>query len=210
MKCVEAVIFDLDNTLYDETQYFLDTFSKFDVTRGHLNSIKRLFDDGLRYTSSDIFKDVLDHFEAYSQKLHEELFFEYKTCDSNIKLDRETLKTFSLLRSKEIRIGVLTNGVVDAQKNKVKILGLSSLVDVIVYAREVGREKPHIEAFKFVCDKLKTNPEKCIFVGDDIVNDIQGAENAGLKAVITYKYMCNMKEFKAKNILFNQVNELIV
>jgi putative hydrolase of the HAD superfamily len=210
MKCVEAVIFDLDNTLYDETQYFLDTFSKFDVTRRHLNSIKRLFDDGLRYTSSDIFKDVLDYFEAYSQKLHEELFFEYKICDSNIKLDRETLKTFSLLRSKEIRIGVLTNGVVDAQKNKVKILGLSSLVDVIVYAREVGREKPHIEAFQFVCDKLKTNPEKCIFVGDDIVNDIQGAENAGLKAVITYKYMFNMKEFKAKNILFNQVNELII
>ena len=54
----------------------------------------------------------------------------------------------------KIKLGIITNGPAEHQKNKIRALGLMQWI-----------------------------PEECIFVGDSFDNDVAGAKNAGWKAV---------------------------
>lgn len=65
---------------------------------------------------------------------------------------------------------------------------LTDLLDVRVYSSELSASKPHRDAFSSVLDEFRRRghdiaPHECIFVGDRLVDDVQGAQRAGMKAV---------------------------
>lgn len=49
---------------------------------------------------------------------------------------------------------------------------------------EIGWRKPAAEFFAAICQKLELPPQQILFIGDDLVNDYQGATNAGLSALL--------------------------
>ncbi|EAJ4452421.1 HAD family hydrolase, partial [Campylobacter coli] len=76
---IKAVIFDLDNTLYDENVYIaevLDIFSK----KYSLNFDKNkfIYNKDLRNKSNDIFSFWLNSINFYSKEYQEELFELYQ------------------------------------------------------------------------------------------------------------------------------------
>jgi putative hydrolase of the HAD superfamily len=77
-------------------------------------------------------------------------------------------------------MGVLTNGVTDWQRNKLREFELSQYFDSIVVSYEVNAHKPNKEVFKFAQETLPG--EKHVMVGDSLEDDIKGAENAGWNA----------------------------
>jgi len=187
LKCL---IFDLDNTLYDENSYFLEVFKTF-ARRNNIefSKIDNVFSFSLRQNSNDVFGDVLKKLDLFSQELQEELFELYKTVDVKLKLYQDAEKLINFARKMGLKLGIITNGVVDVQRNKVKCLGIESLFDSIVYARKFGKEneKPSPEPYRSILGELKVNPQETIYVGDDPRIDLQGAEALNIATILIGK-----------------------
>lgn len=81
------------------------------------------------------------------------------------------------------RIGIVTNGPADIQREKVAMLALPPLVDAIVISGEAGVAKPDPAIFTLVLDRLGGRPAEAIYLGDAPEVDIGGAKAAGIRAV---------------------------
>ncbi|MGW2183411.1 HAD-IA family hydrolase [Streptomyces sp. NPDC001732] len=66
--------------------------------------------------------------------------------------------------------------------------GLTGLFDTVVISSEVGLEKPRPEIFALACERLARPPQECVFVGDSVVIDVEGAQGAGLHPVLLDRY----------------------
>jgi putative hydrolase of the HAD superfamily len=206
---VKAIIFDLDNTLYDETLYLKSVFSAF----LKVNNLAHRIDDVVpkitkcfRDNNNDIIRGMLKLVQLDNRQFHNQLFDLYCNHNADIKLSIDNKKLLLLLRKQGFSIGILTNGVVQVQQNKVHLLGLAELVDIVVYAREKGPkfEKPHGFAFKKVCQKLHVEPASCVMVGDNLECDIVGALNFGLSVV----YL--KRDMNLSDVIYNDINIISV
>ena len=55
--------------------------------------------------------------------------------------------------------------------------------DLIVLSYEAGLQKPDSRIYQKAADLLGAAPGQCLFVGDGGSNELEGAGNAGMKAV---------------------------
>jgi HAD superfamily hydrolase (TIGR01549 family) len=84
-----------------------------------------------------------------------------------------------LLRLKgRVLVGSISNGNADLQT-----IGLSHHFKVSVAAHQLGCGKPDAAIFRAACRELGVAPEDAVYVGDDVLLDVQGAQRAGLRAV---------------------------
>lgn len=84
-----------------------------------------------------------------------------------------------LLRLKgRVLVGSISNGNAD-----LKAIGLSHHFKVSVAAHQLGCAKPDAAIFHAACKELGVAPEDAVYVGDDVLLDVQGAQRAGLRAV---------------------------
>ena len=84
-----------------------------------------------------------------------------------------------LLRLKNrVLLGSISNGNADLQA-----IGLSHHFKVSVAAHQLGVAKPDAAIFHAGCRALGVAPEDAVYVGDDVLLDVQGAQRAGLRAV---------------------------
>jgi putative hydrolase of the HAD superfamily len=61
-------------------------------------------------------------------------------------------------------------------------VGLEELrgISRVIISSEVGWRKPAPAFFEIVCQQTNCRPEEILFVGDDLINDIHGAKQAGM------------------------------
>jgi putative hydrolase of the HAD superfamily len=84
-----------------------------------------------------------------------------------------------LLRLKgKVLVGSISNGNADLQT-----IGLSHHFKVSVAAHQLGCAKPDTAIFLAACKELGVDPEDAVYVGDDVLLDVQGAQRAGMRAV---------------------------
>ena len=62
--------------------------------------------------------------------------------------------------------------------------GIMELVDGVVTSAEVGAPKPDARVFERAITIAGVPPERALHVGDRVDNDVQGAEAAGMRAVL--------------------------
>ena len=84
---------------------------------------------------------------------------------------------------KKIKIGLLTNGNLLIQKNKIRNLKIEEYFDKILFAKKFNIEKPNKESFYKILELLKSDPKKSLFIGDHVINDIEGAKSIGMKTL---------------------------
>ncbi len=60
---------------------------------------------------------------------------------------------------------------------------LAGLADSLVISSEVGRRKPHPEFYRSALDSLGVSPEKTLWIGDDLENDVLGPRGVGIRSV---------------------------
>jgi len=80
------------------------------------------------------------------------------------------------------RIGVLTNGSTRQQNAKLRAIGLADLVDVVCTTESLGVSKPARETYLRTCEALGTDPAETLMIGDNLELDVLGAQAAGLTA----------------------------
>jgi len=84
------------------------------------------------------------------------------------------------LRTAGVRVGLLTNGAPDLQREKIEASGLGMFFDAAVVSGEIGIGKPEPRIFHHLLDRLGVSPAESLMVGNSLARDILGAKRAGL------------------------------
>ncbi|MFE5871379.1 HAD family hydrolase [Streptomyces roseifaciens] len=88
------------------------------------------------------------------------------------------------LREAGWRLGVVTNGLVDNQTNKLHHAGLNDLVDTVVISDAVKVRKPDARIFRHAIAQLgAVAGPHVVVIGDSLEHDIAGAHATGLTSV---------------------------
>ncbi|WP_158853245.1 HAD family hydrolase [Halorhabdus sp. CUG00001] len=81
------------------------------------------------------------------------------------------------------RVGVLTDGPERAQCSKIEKLGWGDLLDATVVTGRMETRKPDPVAFEAVLGALSVDAEQAVYVGDKPEADVEGALDAGMRAI---------------------------
>lgn len=92
------------------------------------------------------------------------------------------IETLQRLSSRYL-IGVLTNGFTEVQYRKLRSTGLDRFIQRMIISDEIGVQKPDARLFRYAERETGASPGNIIMVGDNPLNDIQGALNAGWHAI---------------------------
>lgn len=95
----------------------------------------------------------------------------------------DALPTIDALRAAGIKVGVITNGATDTQREKLDLLGITDAVDTIIVSAEVGAAKPSPVIFEAALAAVGVSAARAAHVGDSLHADIGGAVAAGVTAI---------------------------
>ncbi|MDH5199529.1 MAG: HAD family hydrolase [Candidatus Bathyarchaeota archaeon] len=109
-----------------------------------------------------------------------ELWWDY----ADLTLYPDVEETLIILKSKGIKIGIVTNGFRYDYEQILEKLGLSDQFEVVVGADTCNCGKPDTEIFLYAVDKLGLEPGEVVFVGNEYRYDYLGATRAGLKPLM--------------------------
>jgi HAD superfamily hydrolase (TIGR01549 family) len=177
----QAILFDFDGTLADTLPYYVkaynETLHSFGFALSNEEIVKRCF--GKRETdiciSLGIPQKASDFTKVYVQKI-KELFIEVQLFD-------DTIKTLEFLKTRGIRMGIVTfqyRWYIDIMLNR---LNLKSYFDITLTVDDVLHPKPNPEAITKACSFFDLEPARVMMVGD-AKSDVNMAKAAGSTSVL--------------------------
>lgn len=181
-----GVIFDLDDTLYSEKQY----------VRSEYKAVAKLLGDGALadrlWTYFENGKLAIDELlnELGCMGRKEECFEAYREQMPEITLYDGVADLILELKSKGIKVGIITDGRVSGQKRKLQALGLDLQIDDIIIMDELGGiqfRKPCDIAFRIMQRRWRLPFEQIIYVGDNQNKDFQAPKQLGMR----WRYFAN-------------------
>jgi len=187
---LQAVVFDLDDTLYAERDYVFSGFRAVAVrtekefglpAEQSFVELRRLFETGVRGATFDRF---LDLYGLSTDQNVAAMVQTYRQHKPQISLDDATRALLERLGLR-CRLGLVTDGALDVQRRKVAALDLTGLLDVIVYSDALGRDawKPSPKPFHTVLGRLSVDATAALYVGDNPAKDFRGARRVGMSTV---------------------------
>jgi putative hydrolase of the HAD superfamily len=81
------------------------------------------------------------------------------------------------------RIGVVSNNLLQEQQEKMRHLELDRYVDALVVSEEAGISKPDPRIFAIALERLGCSAGDAVMVGDSWHMDVMGARAAGIRAI---------------------------
>ncbi len=178
---IKGVIFDLDDTLYSEKEYVRSGYKAVSDYLGgdYEERLWRFFEAGqlaidelLSEIGRENEKDVvMDIYRSHKPSLH---------------LYDEVVELLERLRDKGIKIGIITDGRPNGQRNKLEALRVEHMVDDVIITDELGGiqfRKPCDIAFRIMLKRWRLNPAEVIYVGDNPAKDFQAPQQLGMKSV---------------------------
>ena len=203
---VKGVIFDLDDTLYSEKQYVRSGYKKIAEYLGREDAAEKLWG----YFESG--KQAIDEYLAEIGELDKktECLRIYREQIPEIALYDGVIELIKDLKAKGIKVGIITDGRPDGQRNKIKALGLNSLVDDIIITDELGGiqfRKPCDIAFRIMQNRWRLPYEQIVYVGDNPNKDFQACRQLGMR----WKYFRNedgLYSEKSEMMSFSNVGDL--
>ncbi len=84
---------------------------------------------------------------------------------------------------RRVRIGVVTNGLVAMQQEKIRVCHLQHVIDFLLTSEEAGCTKPDRRIFALALAQGQSHPAETVFVGDSWRTDVLGAQQAGIRSV---------------------------
>lgn len=203
---IQAVMFDVDGTLYNQTKL------------RYIMSFKILFNAVANPLSAKRTINVIKYYRYAQEILREKKIYSVTDGEGQIKLtsqlsntDEATVreivkkwfeeipltvipgckknnleKTFEWLYKNGFKIGLYSD--YDCNE-KAKVLNIDKYISAYVSSADssVGVFKPDPKGFLIAAEKLGVFPENVLYVGDRVEVDLVGANAAGMKAAILGK-----------------------
>jgi putative hydrolase of the HAD superfamily len=202
---VDAVLFDLDDTLHDDTATFrraaLDTARAFALTHpvgaealagAYISQAdqfwKTLSNDRIGVSMgtvrSEMWRSALLDVGIDDPALAAECADAYnRSRRVHLRVWPGVPRMLERLRAAGLKLGMITNGFAETHREKIALLELEAPFDAILIADEVGMVKPDPRIFEHACELLGVTPARSVMVGDRYDRDVRGARDAGLRTV---------------------------
>ncbi len=189
---ITTVVFDLDDTLYDEVEYCRSGFAavaKFLAGRDGKPTAGAIFaalwNQFMAGDRSKTLNAALDELGIdYDSERIAELVGVYRNHVPAIALPPDSEEVLRKLRAK-YALGLLTDGFLPAQQLKVQALGIEKYFASIVYTEQLGREswKPSAAGFEKILRDMGVRPENAVYVADNEEKDFIAPNRLGLATV---------------------------
>ena len=204
----KAVLFDLDDTIFDHRHCRREALTAlaqaYPVIAGHeLRTMEASHERHLQTTHALLLDGGISLSEARHERMRR-LFSDLGAVVSDSQLPgienvyRNTYErsrrpvpgVISIITAlkKTLQIGIVTNGRVIEQQEKIRVCGLDGMIDVTVISEKAGVKKPSREIFHLALTELKVSAGDAVFLGDSWKNDVLGARSAGIPAVWFNRY----------------------
>jgi putative hydrolase of the HAD superfamily len=186
LKNVRLIAFDLDDTLYPELSFVKSGFravaraveERFPRAREFYELLWSIFSAGERRRTFDaaLRQAGLSESEIAVSKLVQI----YRSHMPSIELYPDAREILAILHGK-IKIGLITDGYLETQKNKFDALQLEQYVDRAVFTDAAGREawKPSPWGYQQLMEHFSLQGAQCVYVGDNSLKDFAGAQTLG-------------------------------
>ncbi len=168
---IDAVIFDLDDTLYSEKDYVRSGFLA--AAPNHFNELWQAFLEGK------------PAFDTVMPNQKEQVLAAYRNHKPNISMYPGVYEMLARIRESGRKLGLITDGRPKGQRAKIKALGIESLFDKIIITDELGGvefRKPNDTAFRLMQEKLGVPFDQMVYVGDNVQKDFQAPQQLGMKS----------------------------
>jgi putative hydrolase of the HAD superfamily len=189
---ITTLIFDLDDTLYDEIDYCKSAFgavADFLADKSGYPPASQIFETlWKKFTSGNhktTFNAALEQLGIqYEATLIDQLIEVYRDHTPNIKLPQESEDILRKLSRKYI-LALLTDGFLPAQQLKVQALGIEKYFKCIIYTEQLGRKfwKPSSLGFEKLLQTLNAKPKNTAFLGDNEKKDFIAPNKLGLSTI---------------------------
>ncbi len=206
MRTIDTVLFDLDDTLHDDTAAYQEAarLVAADVARERpidpaallaayvaeasafwkKLSVEHLT-AGIIDTRAQMWHDALLEVGIDDVVLSERCAHDYGRYRSEVlELSPGALDCIETLRARGCKLGIVTNGFAATHHEKIARLGITDHFDALFLADEMGMVKPDPAVFRHACEVLGSRPERTAMVGDRYDRDIIGAQQCGLYTVL--------------------------
>ncbi|MBI9017506.1 MAG: HAD family hydrolase [Phycisphaerae bacterium] len=194
---LECLIFDMDDTLYDEINYcrsgyrvishaisaMLAPGTQRTVSSAEIfDFIWNQFQNGDR---SRIFNDTLDNFYIpYDSKVITDLVKIYRDHSPIISLDPADADILTQLRGK-YKLALLSDGFLPAQQLKADALGLDKYFDMILFTESIRRDawKPSPLGYQKILTDLNITTNCWAYIADNETKDFIYPNAAGATSI---------------------------
>ena len=176
---IKGVIFDLDDTLYSEKEYVKSGYKAVSdyLGGGHEEKMWSFFEAG-----KPAIDELLKELEREKEKA--KVLEVYRSHMPQIHLYPGVVEMIEELKTKGIKVGIITDGRPEGQRNKLEVLGLE--VDDVIITDELGGiqfRKPCDIAFRIMMTKWRLNPADIVYVGDNPAKDFQAPQQLGMRSI---------------------------
>ena len=206
---MKAVLFDLDDTLFDHQHSYRSglhalretfptlqqrPFDELDQLYNHwLESLHARVLDGsytLYQARTERFRQIFKHCGATvsDAELEQVIALHHQTYRESQRAIAGVVPLLEHLRAAGIRIGIVTNNLTDEQWGKLRQCQLEAYVDVMVTAEDVGISKPDPAMFYAALQQLDCESGETVMVGDSWRSDVLGATALGIRALWLNRY----------------------
>lgn len=190
MLAIQAVIFDLDDTLYPEREYAFSGFdavaAKFEDVFGSAESaaarMRELFETGDRPRVFDVL--LAERGIAPTPQLIQTMVATYRTHTPRIRLFPDAEAALSQLQN-NYKLGLITDGPSVMQWAKIDALRLRERIDAIIVTDDLGPgfPKPHPLAFERMVDRLHVPHAGCVYIADNAAKDFVAPRALGWRTL---------------------------
>lgn len=176
---IKGVIFDLDDTLYSEKEYIRSGYKAVSdfLGGGYEEKLWNYFING---------KPAIDELLRELNRENEKAaaLEAYRNHEPDIHLYPDVDEIINHLKRNGIKVGIITDGRPEGQRNKIRALGLN--VDDVIITDELGGtqfRKPCDIAFRIMSTRWRLNPADVVYVGDNLDKDFQAPKQLGMKSI---------------------------
>lgn len=192
---VQAVTFDVGGTLIEPQpsvgHVYAEVAARFDLNGAAPAELNRQFGvawkakENFDYSKEAWFGLVAKTFnrsvESLSQEFLNALYQRFEESDV-WRVHDDVLPILDELASREINLGIISNWD-ERLRPLLKNLKLTSYFQAITVSSEVGFTKPSPVIFEQALRNLGTPADTVLHIGDNAVEDLEGARGAGLHAL---------------------------
>lgn len=201
---LRAVLFDLDDTLFDHAHAtrtalgrlrgvntalsrwsLAETVARHDAILEELHARVLTGDITVDDARIERFQRLLEAAEApRSRDRAVELAGVYRRAyESGWRAVPGALPLLDAVRGCGLRIVIVTNNGVAEQRRKIAFCDMTRRIDALVTSEEVGASKPSPEIFDVALRNAKAEPDEVVMLGDAWHADVAGALASGIRAV---------------------------
>ena len=189
---ITTVVFDLDDTLYDEIDYCRSGFASVAEFLANLPgtpSSEHIFDvfwtEFTAGNRTETFNTSLERLGiTVETKLIDDLVKVYRNHVPKITLPADSREVLEQLSGK-YTLAMLTDGFLPGQRLKIQALGIEGYFKCIIYTEELGREcwKPSPAGFEKLIRLLDVKPQNIAYVADNEKKDFIAPNKLGFLTV---------------------------